>query len=126
MSPEFSQALQILLSFALLQAQGDDVKAYELLDDVRNCVETLLKPTASSSTTEAELPPLDLLVDVLLAYLEKGSAELRPFASHVFGLLSSEITSSAVEHIIAVSDDWGCVSHVLIRPCADNSYCHFH
>lgn len=104
LSPELAQGLEIVLSFALLQAYGDDVKAYELLGDVQTCADALCQPAASSSKQDADLPPLDLLLDVLLAYLERGSADLRSFSTFVFGLISTSATASTVEHLIAVSE----------------------
>lgn len=71
--------------------------------DIVSCANILSQPAASSSTSEAPLPPLDLLVDVLIAYLDKASSDLKSLASLVFGLLSSEVQPSTIEHLIAVS-----------------------
>lgn len=65
-------------------------------------MEALSQPTASSSTTEA-LPPIDLLIDVLLSYLDRGSNDLKSLASLVFGLVTDQVQSSSVEHLVAVS-----------------------
>lgn len=104
---DVKKGLEILLTFGLLQSYGDDVKAYESLEDIVSCVQILSQPTASSSTSEAPLPPLDLLVDVLIAYLDKASNDLKSLASLVFGLVSSEVKPSTVEHLIAQLEQSG-------------------
>lgn len=68
-----------------------------------SCAQILSQPAASTSKSEVPLPPLDLLVDVLIAYLDKASNDLKSLASLVFGLVSSEVQSSTVDHLIAVS-----------------------
>ena len=75
---------------------------YQRFQDIVSCATILSQPAASSSKSEAPLPPLDLLVDVLIAYLDKASSDLKSLASLVFGLLSSEVQPSTIEHLIAV------------------------
>jgi DNA polymerase phi len=134
LSADVKKGVEILLSFGLLQTYGEDIKAYEslevsssglyqarcadashLLQDVVSCANVLSQPTASSSTSEAPLPPLDLLVDVLIAYLDKASNDLKSLASLVFGLVSSEVQPSTIEHLVAVSSaHWRYTSATLM------------
>lgn len=105
---DVEQGLRILLTFALLKTYDDDVKAYEILDDVHKCAQRLAKPSASSSSKAAEdLPPIDLLVDALIAYLDQASSDLKALAGHVFGLISSQASESTVEHLIAQLEQIG-------------------
>ena len=120
--------MQVLLSFALLKSYDDDVKAYEILEvscqprkempstvppglieaspsqDVQRCAERIFAIKAATSTADQEdLPPVDLLVDVLIGYLDRASSDLRTLATAVFGLISAKATASTIEHLIAVS-----------------------
>ncbi|KAJ9097367.1 hypothetical protein QFC19_006835 [Naganishia cerealis] len=107
LSDDVAKGAEILLSFALLQTYDDDLKAYSLLDDVQQCIDGLLQPAASSSTKEAEPPALDMLVDVLLAYLDKASSDYKALATVIFTLVSSKATSSTIEHLIAQLEQVG-------------------
>lgn len=107
LSGDVAKGAEILLSFALLQTYDDDLKAYSLLEDVQQCVDAMLQPAASSSTKEADPPALDMLVDVLLAYLDKASSDYKALATVIFTLVSSKATSSTVEHLIAQLEQVG-------------------
>ncbi|KAJ9108957.1 hypothetical protein QFC21_000280 [Naganishia friedmannii] len=106
-SGDVAKGAEILLSFALLQTYDDDLKAYSLLDDVQQCIDAMLQPAASSSTKEAEPPALDMLLDVLLAYLDKASSDYKALATVIFTLVSSNATSSTIEHLIAQLEQVG-------------------
>lgn len=107
LSGDVAKGAEILLAFALLQTYDDDLKAYSLLDDVQQCIDAMLQPAASSSTKEAEPPALDMLVDVLLAYLDKASSDYKALATVIFTLVSSKATSSTIEHLIAQLEQVG-------------------
>jgi len=53
-----------------------------------------------------DLDPMDLLVDVLIGFLERASSQLRALASQVFGMLSGEVTESTVDLLLAVSSSF--------------------
>lgn len=53
---------------------------------------------------EKELPaPVDVLVDTLIGFLEKGTAYLRAAANQAFSLLSSSVQESTIDLILTVS-----------------------
>lgn len=106
---DVEQGLRILLTFALLKTYDDDVKAYEILDDVDKCARAMAQPSASSSqkAADGDLPPVDLLVDALVAYLDQASSDLKSLAGHVFGLISSQASETTVEHLIAQLEQIG-------------------
>lgn len=105
---DVEQGLRILLTFALLKTYDDDVKAYEILDDVDKCARAMAQPSASSSQQAAgDLPPVDLLVDALIAYLDQASSDLKSLAGHVFGLISSQASETTIEHLIAQLEQIG-------------------
>ncbi|GHJ85594.1 hypothetical protein NliqN6_1996 [Naganishia liquefaciens] len=107
LSDDVAKGAEILISFALLQTYDDELKSYELLEDVQQCIESLLQPAASSSTKEAAPPALDLLVDVLLAYLDKASSDYKALATVIFTLVSSKATKSTIEHLVAQLEQVG-------------------
>ena len=107
LSDDVAKGAEILVSFALLQTYDDDLKSYELLEDVEQCIDSLLQPAASSSTKEAAPPALDLLVDVLLAYLDKASSDYKALATVIFTLVSSKATKSTIEHLVAQLEQVG-------------------
>jgi DNA polymerase phi len=107
LSDDVAKGAEILVSFALLQTYDDDLKSYELLEDVQQCIDSLLQPAASSSTKEAAPPALDLLVDVLLAYLDKASSDYKALATVIFTLVASKATKSTIEHLVAQLEQVG-------------------
>lgn len=53
---------------------------------------------------EKELPaPVDVLVDTLIGFLEKGTAYLRAAANQAFSLLSGSVQESTIDLILTVS-----------------------
>lgn len=65
------------------------------------------KSRKSTSTTEetegTDAPePIDVLVDTILGFLEKGTAYMRSVANHVFSILSGSVRESTIDLIVAV------------------------
>lgn len=60
-------------------------------------------PSTSSSAAEADPEPIDMLLDTLIALLDKGSSDLKNLASMVVGLVAPAFTQSSIEHLVAVS-----------------------
>lgn len=52
---------------------------------------------------EEETQAVDLLLDVLIALLDKGSSDLRNLANLVFDIISPELTKSSLDLLSAVS-----------------------
>ena len=53
---------------------------------------------------DKELPePVDVLVDTVIGFLEKGTAYLRAAANQVFALLSGSVQESTIDLILTVS-----------------------
>jgi DNA polymerase phi len=57
----------------------------------------------ASSAGEEEDAPIDILLDTLIALLDKGSSDLRGLANLVVGMVASAFTSSSIAHMVAVS-----------------------
>jgi DNA polymerase phi len=83
-----------------------------LSQELKGCAEKMFASSAASSKPlstvdegeDAEdLDPMDLLVDVLIGFLERPSAQLRALASQVFGMLSGEVSDSTIDLLLAVS-----------------------
>lgn len=56
-----------------------------------------------SKASEEDAEPIDLLLDTLIALLDKGSGGLRSLANMVLALSAPALTSSSIEHLLAVS-----------------------
>jgi DNA polymerase phi len=54
--------------------------------------------------SEDEPPPIDVLVDVMIGYLEKASAFARSVASESFSRVTSAVQGSTIDLILSVSD----------------------
>lgn len=52
---------------------------------------------------EKDAQAVDMLLDVLIALLDKGSSDLRNLANLVFGIISPELTKSSLDLLAAVS-----------------------
>jgi DNA polymerase phi len=53
---------------------------------------------------QVHLEPIDVLVDIIIGYLEKGTAFLRAVGNRSFSLLSGVAGESTVNLILTVSD----------------------
>lgn len=52
---------------------------------------------------EKDAQAVDMVLDVLIALLDKGSSDLRNLANLVFGIISPELTKSSLDLLAAVS-----------------------
>jgi DNA polymerase phi len=52
---------------------------------------------------QVHLEPIDVLVDIIISYLEKGTAFMRAVGNQSFSLLSSLVKESTVSLILTVS-----------------------
>ncbi|KAK7689133.1 hypothetical protein QCA50_007824 [Cerrena zonata] len=61
------------------------------------------KPVSATETTEeTDAPePIDVLVDTILGFLEKGTTYMRAVANHVFSILSGSAKESTIDLIVA-------------------------
>lgn len=50
-----------------------------------------------------EPEPIDLLVDIIISFLEKGTAYMRTIANQVFSLLTKAVKDTTIEALLAVS-----------------------
>jgi hypothetical protein len=57
---------------------------------------------------------VDLLVDVIIGYMERGSAYLRTVGTKAFALLCDELEESTLDLILAVSIEVQTAKHRLI------------
>jgi DNA polymerase phi len=60
-------------------------------------------PSQPSSSSATDPEPIDMLLDTLIALLDKGSSDLKNLASMVVGLVAPAFTRSSIEHLVAVS-----------------------
>ena len=103
---DVKRGVEILLSFSLLQTYDESDDALELLEEANEAAQAMFKlpSKAGSSGAQEDAPqPIDALVDVLVAFLDKGSADLRNLANLVVGMVASAFTPSSIEHLVAVS-----------------------
>lgn len=64
------------------------------------------KKTKKKTTKQEEdvaSSPIDLLVDIIIGYMERGSACLRTIGTRAFGFLTAEMEMSTLDLILAVS-----------------------
>lgn len=103
-SKDIARGVEILLSFSLLQTYDESEDALELLEEVNEAAQRMfnLSSAKASSSADEEHPPIDTLLDVLIALLDKGSADLRNLANMVVGMVASAFTPSSIEHLVAV------------------------
>lgn len=97
-----AKGLQILLPFLVLQTYDDVEDALDMLDDATTAAEGILGKKADD-----EVPPIDALLDVLIALLDKGSADLRTLANLVFGLVAPSMGRSATDHLVVQLEQAG-------------------
>ncbi|BEJ00908.1 hypothetical protein CcaverHIS631_0507650 [Cutaneotrichosporon cavernicola] len=110
-----ARGARILVSFLVLQTYDEAEDALDMLDEAVGAVRALFpakKSGRKSKKAEPEVdadapPPVDALLDVLVALLDKGSADLRTLANQVFGMLVPAMTASAVEHLVAQLEQSG-------------------
>lgn len=103
----------ILLSFLILQTYDEVDDALDNLEDTVSACRDLFKDaksdkkkrkSAGADEVAADVPPpIDALLDVLIALLDKSSADLRALANLIFGMISTDFTASSIQHLVAVS-----------------------
>lgn len=119
-SADIVKACEVLLSYAILQTYEERADMLETLEDVTSAVQAMFapKPKAVSAkkgkskkhdheheheAEEEDPEAIDLLIDTLIALLDKGSGGLRSLATMVLALSAPALTASTIEHLLAVS-----------------------
>ena len=79
-----------------------------MLEEVDSATKRIFNLSSKSSTkaagiVEGDVPPIDQLLDVLVALLDKGSNDLRNLANLIVGMVAAAFTPSSIEHLVAVS-----------------------
>jgi DNA polymerase phi len=60
------------------------------------------KSPISTVNTEAEPAPIDVLVDIIIGFLEKSTAYMRTVGNQVFSLLSGSVQGTTIDLILSV------------------------
>jgi DNA polymerase phi len=105
-----ARGVQILVSFLLLQTYDEVEDALDLLEEAVGAAERMFakKTKAKKGEAEAEAaPPIDALLDGLIALLDKNSADLRALANLVFGMVAPSLTASSIQHLVAQLEQSG-------------------
>ncbi|KAK6907306.1 hypothetical protein I203_101296 [Kwoniella mangroviensis CBS 8507] len=100
---QVAEGSEILLAFFILQTYDEVEDALDLLENANSAIQQLfdLPLTAEKEEEGEEYPPIDSLLDVLIALLDKGSNDLRNLANLAFGMVSSEFTESSMDLLVA-------------------------
>ena len=106
------KACELLLSYAILQTYEERSDMLETLEDVTTAVKAMFATKTKKSSKgkkgeeqeEEDPEAIDLLVDTLIALLDKNSGGLRSLATMVLALSAPALTASTIEHLLAVSD----------------------
>jgi hypothetical protein len=67
----------------------------------------VLDSQGNRDVQQVNLEPIDVLVDIIIGYLEKGTAFLRAVGNRSFSLLSAVVKESTVNLILTVSVSGG-------------------
>jgi DNA polymerase phi len=111
-SADIAKACEVLLSYAILQTYEERADMLETLEDVTTAVKAMFAPTKKSKGKKADdedPEAIDLLVDTLIALLDKNSGGLRSLATMVLALTAPALTASTIEHLLAVSLFYPCI-----------------
>lgn len=112
-----AKGVEILLGFLILQTYDESEDALEMLEDVTAAARDMFKSSGGSRSkgkkapaSEEATPPIDQMLDTLVALLDKGSSDLRSLANLVMGMIAPAFTSSTIEHLVAVRLDAQCIA----------------
>ncbi|KAH8108174.1 DNA polymerase phi-domain-containing protein [Cristinia sonorae] len=106
---DLARGTELLLSASLLHAyctDPDDDESDEDSDTLQECVDATRrlfpekkKQKKTNEVSHAE--PLDILVDIIIQFLEKGTLFMRTVSNQAFTLLSGSLQSSSIDLIVA-------------------------
>ncbi|WVQ79016.1 hypothetical protein IAT38_001108 [Cryptococcus sp. DSM 104549] len=92
---DIARGLEILISFFALQTYDEVDDALDNLEEVNSAAQKIFG-LGKGLPEDEDVPPVDALLDVLIALLDKGSSDLRNLANLVFGMVASEFTESSL------------------------------
>ncbi|WVR03854.1 hypothetical protein IAU60_000851 [Kwoniella sp. DSM 27419] len=98
---EVSRGAEILLAFFVLQTYDEVDDALDMLENAVSASRKLFDLPTAEEDEEDDVAPIDSLLDVLIALLDKGSNDLRNLANLVFGMVSSAFTESSIKLLTA-------------------------
>ncbi|ORY24385.1 DNA polymerase phi-domain-containing protein [Naematelia encephala] len=95
---DLARGIEILLTFIILQTYDESEDALDWLEQVDGASQHIFG-LAGKQAEDTE--PIDGLLDVLIALLDKGSSDLRSLANLVVGMIAGSFTSSSIQHLVA-------------------------
>ena len=90
-------AFELLYALTLLQVYNGDADAVSMLDDLKDCYDSLIKHKSRSHEAGS-----DGLVEILLSFVAKPSSLFRRLASQVFSTCTNDISESGLQSMIKV------------------------
>ena len=92
------RAFKLLYSLTILQMYNGDSDAVTILDELRNCYDSLVKHREKDKQGGSEV-----LVEILLSLVSKPSLLFRRLAQQVFGAFAPCVNATGLQSMIAVS-----------------------
>nr|ODO02406.1 DNA polymerase phi subunit [Cryptococcus depauperatus CBS 7855] len=92
-----AKAFDILISFFILQTYDETDDSLDNLEDITTAAQQYL----GVGDADVDVEAINLLLDVLISLLDKGSSDLRSLANLVFGMISGDLNRSSMEHLAA-------------------------
>ncbi|KAJ7582854.1 DNA polymerase phi-domain-containing protein [Mycena floridula] len=101
-----AKGASLLLQSIILKMRCSDEQAAADIQSLQACTQAAKrmfsnKTKARTSSDEAEPLPVDVMVDVIIGFLEKSTAYMKTMANHVFALLSSSVEAPTIDLILA-------------------------
>ncbi|KAJ3287161.1 hypothetical protein HK104_008733 [Borealophlyctis nickersoniae] len=104
------RAFELLFLHVMFQVYSEPEAAVGILEDLEECFERFFalktpaskKRKADDSDDEEDLEPIDVLVDILLSFVSKGSALFRSLSDDVFKVFAGQLTKKSLDALFAV------------------------
>ena len=107
-------AFELLYALTLLQVYNGDADAVNMLDDLKDCYDSLIKHKSRPHQAGS-----DGLVEILLSFVAKPSSLFRRLASQVFSTCTNDISESGLQSMIKVRSPYRSLrakKHKLMNP----------
>ena len=115
---DIASSITPLIKTLIVLHASDPKQFTSIVEDIPRCVQELLQPPKKKKTTkkaskkqedeeEQDLEPMDVLNDLLIAFLAQPSALLRDVTERTFKGVSGKITDRGIEDILNVVENMG-------------------
>jgi len=97
-----SDALRMMLAMAIVAAFDGDVDSFTVIGELQDCYDSIFDGQASASSEESRRETFDMVIEIILSLISKGSSLYRTMSEQVFEAFAAQLSKSALQSMLDI------------------------